>query len=51
MAQAHVAGVAALLIAARPDFSVSRLRYTLTSTAAFYRRWAAARTRIMAGGW
>ncbi len=35
MAQAHVAGIAALLIAARPDLSVSGIRYVLTSTAAF----------------
>jgi hypothetical protein len=35
MAQAHVAGVAALLIASRPDLSVSNIRYALTSTAGF----------------
>lgn len=35
MAQAHIAGVAALLIAARPDLPVSSIRYALTSTATF----------------
>jgi subtilisin family serine protease len=35
MAQAHIAGVAALIIAARPDLSVSQVRYALTSTAGF----------------
>jgi hypothetical protein len=35
IAQAHVAGVAALLIAARPDLSVSAIRQALTSTAQF----------------
>jgi subtilisin family serine protease len=35
MAQAHVAGAAALLLAARPDLSVSQVRQALTSTAGF----------------
>jgi subtilisin family serine protease len=35
MAQAHVAGAAALILAARPDLSVSQVRHALTSTAAF----------------
>jgi subtilisin family serine protease len=35
MAQAHVAGVAALLIAARPDLPVSTIRNVLTTTAQY----------------